>query len=556
MANLVDYSSVSLIEGMLPRKSLDDQSHITQLIDTNQLFPYITNPTDRASLKPRILALEGRITSLNTLAQDILYIENPTMALHHLCPRKFDGTLMTQMRRQWKSIGKRQAPEIQVSEHSFKPIPNSRRSFMSSMIQLWLFSLRHFVYHSPTITASRAYETPNQALTFRALAALANRLGFSSDAIDKIQTKNQSRVIAQNFVDEISRDEFLNLKESHVKAVSNRFAAIMTSLRGNKAIADYSAKLSTDDPEESAQRRFNRPVLRQYNEQRGNIFMEQIFSSVESPARFPTSLAITRDILICFFGTTILSEINTQSELCSDAAENEMVGSSPIDANAPAEKETSIVETNEDNSGGGPDPGLECESSPHHAPLPESPIEESIERSPVSLPPHPSGTPDDMTWESQPPMAAGFEDLLNIGGLKSKIHMAHHRKIPEILSMWHQSNNQSLVVIYLFEDRTFYKFRATDSFALRSFLTDLARDFTLMEIHTDYGLSIPDMNKICETALSNHLIVAARKGNPSHKKPQGAEMSLDEFRNYVQNYDVHTGKRSGEDGTGRPAKRR
>jgi hypothetical protein len=161
-----------------------------------------------------------------------------------------------------------------------------------------------------------------------------------------------------------------------------------------------------------------------------------------------------------------------------------------------------------------------------------------------------------MTWESQPPMAAGFEDLLNINSLKSKIHMAHHRKIPEILSMWHQSNNQSLVVIYLFEDRIFYKFRATESFALRSFLTDLARDFTLMEIHTDYGLSIPDMNKICETELSNHLIVAARKGNPSHKKPQDAEMSLDQFRNYVKTYDVHTGKRYGEDETGRPAKRR
>jgi hypothetical protein len=205
MANLVDYSSVSLIEGMLPRKSLDDQSRITQLIDSNQIFPYITNPENRASLKARILALEGRITSLNTLAQDILYIENPTMALHHLCPRKSDVTLMTRMRRQWNSIGERQAPEIQVSEHSFKTIPNSRRSFMSSMIQLWLFSLRHFVYHSFKVTASRAYETPNQVLTLQALAALANRLGFSSDAIDKIRSKNQSRIIAQNFVDEISR---------------------------------------------------------------------------------------------------------------------------------------------------------------------------------------------------------------------------------------------------------------------------------------------------------------------------------------------------------------
>jgi hypothetical protein len=112
------------------------------------------------------------------------------------------------------------------------------------------------------------------------------------------------------------------------------------------------------------------------------------------------------------------------------------------------------------------------------------------------------------------------------------------------------------VVIFLFEDRVFYKFLAVDDFALRSFLTDLAREFTLMEIHSDYGLSIPDVNKICETALSNHLIVAARKNNPSHRKPQGVEMTLDEFRDYIKTYDIQTGKRFGEDETERSAKRR
>lgn len=171
----------------------------------------------------------------------------------------------------------------------------------------------------------------------------------------------------------------------------------MTSLRGNKAIADYNATLTTDDLDKSARRRFNRPVLSQYNEQRGNMFMEQMFNSVESLARFPTSLTITRDMLICFFGTTIFGEINTQGELCSDAAENERIRSSPIDANTPAETDTSTIETNDNNGGGGRDPGLKYESSPHHAPLPESPMEESIERSPVSFSPHLSGTPDDMT---------------------------------------------------------------------------------------------------------------------------------------------------------------
>lgn len=110
-------------------------------------------------------------------------------------------------------------------------------------------------------------------------------------------------------------------------------------------------------------------------------------------------------------------------------------------------------------------------------------------------------------------------------------------------------------MIYLFEDRVFYKFPAIDDFILRAFLTDLAREYTLMEIHSDYRLSIPDVNNICATALSNHLIVAARKDNPSQKKPQGVEMTLDEFRDYINTYNVRTSKRYAEDETQRPVKR-
>lgn len=64
------------------------------------------------------------------------------------------------------------------------------------------------------------------------------------------------------------------------------------------------------------------------------------------------------------------------------------------------------------------------------------------------------------------------------------------------------------------------------------------------------------MNKVWETALANHLLLACRKDNASNIKLQGAEMSMDEFRDYVKNYDVNTGKRHSEEEIERSSKRR
>jgi hypothetical protein len=554
MAKYVDTPSVALIEGLFPQISLYDQRHIAELVDTNRIFPAITKDEDREDLKNRLLNVEGRLTSLKTLMQDALFLNLPTHALLRLCPRNFKGSLFVVMQRQWNAIAVQQSHEIQTSEHSFEVLPNSQGAFMDSMIQLWLFSLRHFIVYGRHVTPSQAFGQPNPIFTLHGLAALAARLGFSSDEIQETQRQSQARIIAKDFVETICRDEFLALNESDIKAVSNRFSNIMSALRGRKDALIHDPSFTTDHAEDSAQSRFNKPTQHQYTKQRCNMFVEKVFRPVGPPRQFPTSLAITRDILICFFGPMIGPKLNLSSSSSPGAFSNETNSFDPAGINEPTEGDVAGDGANEEPQ----DFSFDFEPSPQHAPLPESPYQDSVERSPVSMQPHPGGSPDNdhMTWESQTPMAAGFEDAFNIGELESKIYLAHHRKIPEILSLWHQSINQSLVVIYLFEDRVFYKFLAVDDFALRSFLTDLAREFTLMEIHSDYGLSIPDVNKICETALSNHLIVAARKNNPSHRKPQGVEMTLDEFRDYIKTYDIQTGKRFGEDETERSAKRR
>lgn len=145
---------MTLIEGLYPQISLHDREYIVELIDTNRLFPAIIKVEDRENLKNRILKVEGRITSLKTLMQDALFLNLPTHALLRLCPRNFKGSLLAVMQQQWNSITSQQGYEIQTSEHSFKILPNSQGTFMDSMIQLWLFLLRHFVVYGRQVTLS------------------------------------------------------------------------------------------------------------------------------------------------------------------------------------------------------------------------------------------------------------------------------------------------------------------------------------------------------------------------------------------------------------------
>ncbi|KAJ5981104.1 hypothetical protein N7481_008402 [Penicillium waksmanii] len=421
------------------------------------------------------------------------------------------------------------------------------------MIQLWLFTLRHFVYDSPKVTTSRDYQTPHQILTFQALALLAKRLGFSSNSIENILSKSQGRVNARNFIDEISTDEFLSLDEPNVKAASNCSASFLTLLQVNDACADGVANLTTENLAEKAQRRFCRPVASQYREQRGSFFIEQIFGPAETVAEYPTSLAITRDILLCFFGDKVVDGMSSRIKVNSVSGES-MYGLSDTNilSAVAAEDDTAVFETHGDkNDIHSQGAFLGHELTRKTYPLPSLPGEESLYSNSVSTPSHPIGSPDHMTLRNG--LAAGFEDELTIGDMGVKLYITHHGRFSEILNMWHYSNNQNLMVVYLFEDRIFYKFRATDNFALRSFLNNLARDYILMEIHADYELSIP---RISEMELANHLIVACRKESPAKKKLQGADMSMDEFRNYIRSCDIHTGKRYSEKDIGRFAKRR
>jgi hypothetical protein len=179
-------------------------------------------------------------------------------------------------------------------------------------------------------------------------------------------------------------------------------------------------------------------------------------------------------------------------------------------------------------------------------------IEEEISE-PIEFDPHPPGTPDRDLVTPSPPLAAGFEDISCNGPMDSKNYLSVHRKVPEILNMWYQSD-QEVIVVYLFESRAYYKFSPLGGFSLRGTLQDLSRDHRFLVIN-EYGLGTPDMNKVYDAALEQRLVLVGKLDKPSQGIDHDGDISLDNLREYVLNYDIHTGKRKGNTEFNRITKR-
>ncbi|KAJ5366661.1 hypothetical protein N7541_000602 [Penicillium brevicompactum] len=347
--------------------------------------------------------------------------------------------------------------------------------------------------------------------------------------------------MAQGFFKSLCKEEFYNYKERKVQSMSNRLQSFLQNLPRYVEEDDTTAQFTTDDPELEASHRFNSPTREEYDRQRRNIFANQIFGPDQPQLEYVTSLGVIKDIISCFFGETFFPQLW-----------NERQAIPPQSPPGLAEAASEFLE--EDMNFEEEHPTVQPANSPlseevHQPPTNSRPdtTEEEFISEPVEMDHHPSGTPD----RDVAPLAAGFEETSQ--PMETKSYITVHRKVPEILSTWYKSH-QEVIVVYLFESRIYYKFSLDGGFNMRAILQDLARNHIFL-VANQYGLGTPDVNRVYETALEERLILVGKTDNPSHEKGLEGTISLDKLRDYVLNYDVHTGKRKADSAANRPGKR-
>lgn len=178
------------------------------------IFSYVQEKTERDSLQNRLLEVPGWLVSINTLIQDPLYLKQPVKAFQNLLPKRFKGTINEAMLKRWSSQNMKEPSSFQASEHAFIPLLSRVNPFAASMARLWLFTPRHFVQpHSDKKCHQTMATQSTERFSLGRMAALAHQLGFSSDEIHTLRTHGFNRTDSNQMLRAfciISFNSFLN----------------------------------------------------------------------------------------------------------------------------------------------------------------------------------------------------------------------------------------------------------------------------------------------------------------------------------------------------------
>jgi hypothetical protein len=468
---------------------------------------------------------------------DARFLEPSAKVLHRLFHLGKKNTVLQAASRQFNWIRRGETPEIQVAEHDFSPAPTSTSLLHAGIMQLWLHALRHFTKPQGTNKVAGGFEIA-QGRSMRAIAALAHRLRFSSDHILKMMSLQTERLAAENMFRAICREQFYAVDNGRIQELSRTYEKSMQHLARVKDNTARQVRLTTDCEEEKAGHRFNSPLWRDHLRDRASLFIHQVYSPDQPPSTFPTSFAVTRDIIFSFFGKEPLYNLFAAQQSGRSLVEEPKTNSPPT---AETPEEESMEPNNQDPDGEDSEEVVVSRLSPSDS---------------LDLQPHPPGTPDRMAGvEDDVPFAPGFEEHISKAPLNTKAEISIHRRATEIIHMWYNSEVGNVVVFFLFESRSYYKFRPVGGTGLKSTLAELSKDHYFL-VYNGSEVASMGLDTIYEAALQHRLVLVGKKDNPRRDVQDDiGTISSDVLQEYITKYDVKTGKRKEDLPEKRSAKR-
>lgn len=492
----------------MPQYSSADQDRIVELVESGRVFPAISAAEERRELLNRLLGNTGRILSLNTLIHDTILLERPAKAFRALLPGNPKGSLRNALRKLYRPPQSPGSSEIQTSEHGFKTVYIRGDSFSLSLIQLWLFGLRHCVTpHVERKSSKKATIWPMEPFIIRRFANLAKRFGFMSQKVNELCNTDSDVTTMEQFLRALCRQEFYQIEDRKIRLLAVRFKDQLRILSRNCEEPQATPDFSTDDSSKAARRRYNSPSLDEYDRDRPCLFVEHVYSPIGQLKRYPTSFAVTREIFLSFFGRQLPFEILLPQEAPTLPVSAQEPRDSPSILQGGAEEERTEARSN----------GVEI-------------VLDSC--SPVEMSPHPSSNPDSLAA----PMAPGFEDHTCIAPLETRTKISLPNSTQEVLHTWLNSNSGDLIVLFWFQSREYMKFLAQGGKLLEDTLKGLKGDHSLFTVHHNDDLEA--LENVYNDALRKHLVLVYNEGI-------SGGMSLEELQAFLKSGRLHrSGKMS------------
>jgi hypothetical protein len=336
--SFVDPASVTFLETLAPRFSVQDSAAVRRAMHDQILFPQINGEIARGRILNRILNIPERIPSLFTFFEDTKFLEPCAKALKCLFPVIPPRSTSSLRETFSRHLPVRRSPRmpVQQSEQVYASLHVARAQVGGWLAyrQMWLFAMRHFPHLTDTQEGKRS------CIRFQ-LADLAHRLGYDSDQIHALRDEDPDRNMARKFLTQIrptelydfSDEDRAGLVEHICEEVRRRSSVLRTQM-----LPTY----TTDAEGQPKLHRCGRPFERNHQSNQPFLFVGNIYGQIEMQRReHLTSFAFSRDIFIAFFGNDEHNIFSDTTKPPDDAPVSPVRRRSP----SPTEDSTSDSET-------------------------------------------------------------------------------------------------------------------------------------------------------------------------------------------------------------------
>lgn len=305
---LLDPKTVYSLETMFPQYSTSDADSIKKLMNDGVIFPAISSRDRRQKLLDNILGVEGRILSFHTFFQDTIYFGACSKILRKLLRPKFQGTVRQAFFESYQQGINRGTIRLQSHGERMRDRPGTEATHVQlAYRQLYLAAMRDFPLFCTLMPLWDNKKSPpvvqgSPAERWHQIASLAFVLGFRSDEINRLMEGGDNReIMAREFLTNIRPPELYTIDEARMNRLVQYIARQLDDIATPRVVRQE-ADFTTNIEGLAKDQRCNRPFHSAYRHDRDFLYLNIIYGARITARAFVTSLAIQRDIFICFLG--------------------------------------------------------------------------------------------------------------------------------------------------------------------------------------------------------------------------------------------------------------
>jgi len=304
--------------------SADDRDYVTHMMETNQLFPMITDPTLRSRILQRVREIPYIIPSLFTFFEDTKWLEPCAKILRSLLPPGCRESTRDAFFRAYNGSTTRriQQSPTKSSENKGSEAKNAELGYL----QLWMFAWRQFPELSGFMPRKDIgfpkplAKTSNLQCRYR-LAKLAAWLGFELNAISDLLSRDPDMEMACRFLGEARPIEFFAMPSDARHQAAQQICKVL-NISWEPIVPQPQRALQS---EIALDHRCGRPHEQSHNDSKSHFYFPNIYGDNTKELSY---LSINRDIFLAFFGA-----ISGRAHL----SEDDEMGDGNINANIPLE---------------------------------------------------------------------------------------------------------------------------------------------------------------------------------------------------------------------------